>query len=281
MSALEQLEDHRQHPRHLGKLVGCDAVGDVGSIVVGDALRFFLNIKDDTIVEAKFQVFGAADMISSASILCEMLPGKSISDARRLQPRHICKHLGDLDRYQLPAQIWALDALQVALDSYQGLETPRDEDMDALVCRCHGVTEQQIRDAISEDQCSTVEEVSAMTFATTGCGSCRVDVQKILDDVLQPKGGATTDAAAAPSGLAGRIPLMRKINALVEQEFGPELQERSSRIELWDLAGDQVIVKLNGDICDDEQQCEQIIDRLQRRVQDDVEARLRIVVAAS
>ena len=74
---------------------------------------------------------------------------------------------------------------------------------------------------------------------------------------------------------------MRKINALVEQEFGPELHDHGSKIELWDLAGDQVIIKLDGGICDDQNLREQTIDRLQRQVQDDVEARLRIVVAAN
>ena len=39
MTPVELLEDHARRPRNVGKLLNATAVGDVGSIVVGDALR--------------------------------------------------------------------------------------------------------------------------------------------------------------------------------------------------------------------------------------------------
>ncbi len=270
MSALEQLEEHKQKPQHLGKLIGCDAVGDVGSIVVGDALRFFINVKEEVISEARFQVFGAAEMIAAASVLCEMLPGKTVQEARRLRPQHICDHLGGLDRYQLPPQVWALDAMNVALDMYQGFETPLDDDLESLVCRCHGVSERQIRDAIEEDQCDDIDKIGGMTFAGTGCGTCKADIQKILDDVLKPE--SPTPTADASSGLQGRIPLMRKINTIVSGEFA------DLSIELWDFAGDQVIIKIHTELSPEER--EQARDRIQRRIQDEVQPQLQVVLAS-
>lgn len=275
--ALALLQEHQQQPRNLGKIVGCDAVGDVGSIVVGDALRMFLTIKDDVIEAAKFQVFGANNMIAAASVLTEMLPGKTISEARRLLPRHICSELNDLHRYELPAQVWALDALNIALDSYQGLDTPRDEDLQALVCRCHGVTEEQIRNAITEDACDDVDKIAALTFAGTGCGSCKVDVQKVLDDVIKPTQPSTVGGSAAPQ--LGRIPTMHKVNAVITQEFEAEIAEMASQIELWDIAGDQVVIKLTGPLRDAGTDCEQMLDRLQRRIQDEVAPQLSIILA--
>ena len=279
-SPLELLQEHKQQPKNLGKIVGCDAVGDVGSIVVGDALRFFLRIEGDTITEAKFQVFGAADMISAASVLSELVVGKSIAEARRLRARHICEHLGGLPRFELPGQVWALDALNVALDAHQGFDTPYDDDLDALVCRCHGVSEQQIRDAISEDSCDDIDKVAAMTFATTGCASCKVDVQKILDDVLQPEQKSSVGGQAAGPQV-GRIPMMHKINTLVAQEFAPELSELQSQVELWDLTTEQVIIKLTGAIEDAGDARDQFLDRFQRRIQDEVASHLQVIVAAN
>lgn len=270
MQAREALEEHRQHPRHLGKLVGCDAVGDVGSIVVGDALRFFLSIDDDTVREAQFQVFGAADMIPAASVLCDMLPGKTVQEARRLQPEHICQHLGGLDRYELTAQIWALDAMHVALDTYQGLDTPVDEELDALVCRCHGVSETQLREAITEDGCDSIDKLSAMTFAGSGCGSCKTDMQRILDDVLKPDEPTTT----APQGsIEGRIPLMKKINTIVAREF------EACGFELWDLAGEQVIIKFIEGGLDEGDDPTPLAGRLQQRIQDEIDPRLQVLIA--
>ena len=279
-AALELLQEHKQQPKNLGKIVGCDAVGDVGSIVVGDALRFFLKIADNKISEAKFQVFGAADMVAAASVLSELVVGKSIEEARRLRPRHICEALGGLSRYELPGQIWALDALAVALNSYQGLDTTHDDDLEALVCRCHGVTEQQIRDAISEDSCDEVDKVAAMTFATTGCASCKVDVQKIIDDVLQPQQKTSVGGQGAGPQV-GRIPMMKKINAVMAQEFIPELSTLQSQMELWDLTSDQVIIKLTGALEAAGEARDQFLDRFQRRIQDEVAAHLRVVVAAN
>ena len=63
MSIAEYLAQHQREPQHLGKLVKADSVGDVGSIVVGDALRFYFSVENDTIQAAQFQVFGASGQI--------------------------------------------------------------------------------------------------------------------------------------------------------------------------------------------------------------------------
>ena len=42
MTPAELLDDHQRKPRNVGKLLNASAVGDVGSIVVGDALEPFL-----------------------------------------------------------------------------------------------------------------------------------------------------------------------------------------------------------------------------------------------
>ena len=44
MTPVELLEDHARRPRNVGKLLNATAVGDVGSIVVGDALRFYIQV---------------------------------------------------------------------------------------------------------------------------------------------------------------------------------------------------------------------------------------------
>lgn len=295
MSALELLTEHRESPRHMGKIIGCDTVGDVGSIVVGDALRIFLNIEGakkgeglegaERIAEAKFQAFGAQDMLATASMLCDILPGKTLAEARRLTAQDLCMAFGSpervdspgpahsLERMELPAQIWALEALQVALDQYQGLDTVIDEELKALVCRCQGVSEEQVREAISEDGCRDVEQVTAMTFAGSTCGSCTLDIQRILDDVLKPQ---DSGAPAAAQKLGGRIPMMRQITEILAQEFTADLQEQGSGVELWDMTGDIVQVKVSGAVSDDAAATEQLLKRIQMRLQDDVAPQLQL-----
>ena len=49
-----------------------------------------------------------------------------------------------------------------------------------VVCHCHGVTEGDVRRAISETGASSVEEVSMCTRAGTGCRACQCKLNRIL-----------------------------------------------------------------------------------------------------
>ncbi|MEW6056792.1 MAG: (2Fe-2S)-binding protein [Bdellovibrionota bacterium] len=52
-----------------------------------------------------------------------------------------------------------------------------------LICFCHGITEAEIRAAIKEGA-RTVAEIQAKTLASTGCGGCMPEVERILEEVL-------------------------------------------------------------------------------------------------
>jgi ferredoxin-nitrate reductase len=53
-----------------------------------------------------------------------------------------------------------------------------------LVCSCNNVGSENIRKKI-EDNCHTMNELCKATGAGTGCGSCRPEVKRLLDEALQ------------------------------------------------------------------------------------------------
>ena len=51
-----------------------------------------------------------------------------------------------------------------------------------IVCRCCFVTETVIREAISEDGLTSIDQVGYHTNAGTRCGGCHEQIQRILEE---------------------------------------------------------------------------------------------------
>lgn len=269
MTPLEALDDHQRRPRQLGKLVGASAIGDIGSIVAGDALRFYVVIDDGRIREAKFQVFNCQGQLASASVVCELATGKTLAEAYAIDHAAVCAHLGGLDPMHLPPQLWGAAGLRTAIDAFEGRDPDFDTEHDPLLCRCYGVSEQTVRDAIRIGGADSVDAVGAATQAGTGCGSCQIDIRRWVER----KGEAekTKAPAAKAQPIAGRIQQMHKIATLVAAEF--------PGIEPWDIEGKIVRVRLAADLGADVPAARAALKQLEARIRADVAPDLSVSAA--
>jgi ferredoxin-nitrate reductase len=87
--------------------------------------------------------------------------------------------LGDLsDARQLRGLIASGGVVPDALLEAGAPVAPSEPDQ--LICSCQVVSSSEIRAAIAEFSLDTVEGVSERTGASTGCGGCRPDVEKLL-----------------------------------------------------------------------------------------------------
>jgi NifU-like protein len=218
-------------------------VGEVGSIVCGDALKLFLKIDKQTgkIIDAKFQTFGCASAIASSSALTELVKGKTVDEALTISNQDIARFLGGLPDQKMHCSVMGREALEAAIANYRGEAIP-PEPKEKLVCKCFDVTEDKIRTIALANHLTSVDEITNYTKAGGGCGECRGEINDILTDLWSVK---KLEKPSMPKKLTNlqRIALIQEI---IEAEIRPVLQADNGDVELIDIDGDKVIVELRG-----------------------------------
>ncbi|MGF1678218.1 MAG: iron-sulfur cluster assembly scaffold protein [Candidatus Methylacidiphilales bacterium] len=117
-------------PVHIGELPGADVVGTAGSPGCGDMLRIWLKFretKDGTRVidQASYQSFGCETAMAVADTAMQLLAGKSIEEAARLQGADLSAPLGPLPPMKLHCASLVEEALQNALNQSTGSDTTK------------------------------------------------------------------------------------------------------------------------------------------------------------
>ncbi|GAB4276720.1 MAG: Fe-S cluster assembly protein NifU [Candidatus Rifleibacteriota bacterium] len=236
--------DHFTNPRNVGKIDDADGIGKVGSLACGDALKLYIKVNKETgrIEDAKFQTFGCASAIASASALTEMIKGMSIEEAAKITNDDIAKFLGGLPEQKMHCSVMGKEALEAAIANMKGEKTV-EHDESPVVCKCFWVDEEKIRHIIKENNLKTVEEVTHYTKAGGGCGGCIPDIQNILDSINNNKSEIT---AKEPPKRMTNLQKIKLITETIEQKIAPMLRMDGGDIELVDVDGNNVYVKLRG-----------------------------------
>jgi NifU-like protein len=238
----EKVMDHYEHPRNVGEVQDANAVGEVGSIVCGDALKLTMKIDDGIIREAKFKTFGCGSAIAAASALTEMIKGKSIEEAVQVTNQDIAAFLGGLPKEKMHCSVMGQEALEAAIANYRG-QTPEvhKEAEGEIVCKCFSVTDEKIKRVALANNLHTVEEVTNYTKAGGGCGACIPKIEDLLEELWRSEG-----AKRAPGGRMTMVQKIRKIEEALEEEIRPVLRRDGGDVELVDVLENKVLVRMMG-----------------------------------
>ena len=234
----DKVKEHFLNPRNAGEVEGANAVGEVGSMACGDALKLSLRVDENgKVADAKFQTFGCASAIASASALTEMLKGKTVEEAEKITNQDIADFLGGLPKEKMHCSVLGRQALEQALAQYKGEHVKEQEG--EIVCECFGVTDLEIEKAIRENDLSTVEEVTNYTKAGGGCENCHETIREIIAMVR-----AEEKPVAKPK--LTNIQKIRMIEEVIEGEIRPSLKHDGGDVELIDVIGNRVLVAKRG-----------------------------------
>ncbi|MBE9212933.1 Fe-S cluster assembly protein NifU [Plectonema cf. radiosum LEGE 06105] len=232
------------------------AVGEVGSIACGDALRLHIKVQEDTnkILDARFQTFGCTSAIASSEALVELVKGKTIEEALKISNKEIAEYLGGLPQEKMHCSVMGQEALEAAISNYRGipLAAHDDDDEGAIICTCFGITEPKIRRIIKDNKLTTAEEVTNFIKAGGGCGTCLATIDDII--IENQRNSTFTPKATSNNGKNGfvsdkpltpvqKIALIQKI---LDEEIRPILIADGGDVELYDVDGDRIRVILQG-----------------------------------
>lgn len=205
---------------HVGEVENADGVGEHGSVACGDALKFTFRVErdpedplKDRIVEAKFLTFGCTSAIAASEALCRIIEERKVTplESLKITNQDIVEFLEGLPTQKIHCSVMGAEALEAAVfdwASKRGVDLEalgikrlgNDEHEGRLVCKCFGITEPYLRRKIRELNLKTVDDVTGALKAGGACGSCRGEIQDIINEVLA--GGDSCGLSACATNIS-------------------------------------------------------------------------------
>ena len=114
----EVILDHNKHPHHFGAVPKNNAKATLYNTSCGDTItmELYVDVQSKKIVDIGFSGSGCAISMASASMLTDVLMGKSIAAAKKMNTENIIKMLGTtLTPSRVKCAVLPLEVIQKAI----------------------------------------------------------------------------------------------------------------------------------------------------------------------
>ena len=244
----DKVMNHFLNPRNVGTVEDADGTGEVGSLACGDALTptFKLDGEGRIIQDVKFKTFGCASAVASSSVLTEIVKGMTLEEAQRVTNQDIVKRLGGLPEQKMHCSVMGQEALVAAIENYRNKGKGAHKKEGTIVCTCFGVTDEEIKKVIRENDLTTVEQVTNYCKAGGGCGGCCGEIENIIEQVQGARADTHRRREPARPRKLTNIQKIQLIQQTVNEQIRPKLRADGGDMELIDVEGNKVIVAFRG-----------------------------------
>jgi nitrogen fixation NifU-like protein len=116
----QQVLDHFEHPRNVGEVANPDASVQIENPACGDILKLSLRMENGRIAEIRFRAKGCVPAMACASLLTELVRGRTSLEARKLRREQLVHAIGGLPEASAHASHLVMDALLAALKQLPG-----------------------------------------------------------------------------------------------------------------------------------------------------------------
>ncbi|MCD6128667.1 SUF system NifU family Fe-S cluster assembly protein [Candidatus Bipolaricaulota bacterium] len=111
----ELILEHWRNPRNKGSLENPDIDVVEANPLCGDVVRLQLSVKEGTVKDVRFEGQGCAISQAAASLLTEMIKGKTVSELEEMKDEELLSALGGVIKTRLSCALLPLRALRKGL----------------------------------------------------------------------------------------------------------------------------------------------------------------------
>lgn len=104
-----------KNPMNKGELKDATHSAELGNPSCGDKIKIFVKIKNGKIADASFVGTGCAISQASASVLTEVVKGKTVKEAKEMEPKALYDELGGVIQTRIRCATLSLSVLKKAL----------------------------------------------------------------------------------------------------------------------------------------------------------------------
>jgi len=92
----------------------------------GDVMWIYIKVKDNVIVDCKFETFGCVAAIATSSVLTDLVKGKTLEEALKITNKEVAQELGGLPPIKMHCSLLAEQGIKAAIEDY--LKKKKNED---------------------------------------------------------------------------------------------------------------------------------------------------------
>jgi NifU-like protein len=165
-----------------------DATGLDAAFACGSFVEFAIHVDGPTktITDCRFRSNGCGFMVAAADVLASAVRGKTFAALHGLDRDSLAsvlvEMLGNFPPERIHCGEICSSALRSAFAHYRSKLIEEFRGEKPLICTCFGVTEETVERIVNETPRITVDEIARQARAGSGCGSCRMLIQEIIDN---------------------------------------------------------------------------------------------------